>query len=43
MAAVNSFRIDIKGKQSHGSRPWNSVDPNSDHRLSDGEQSSNHC
>ena len=27
MAAVNSFRIDIKGKQSHGSRPWNSVDP----------------
>ena len=27
MAAVNSFRIDIEGKQSHGSRPWNSVDP----------------
>ena len=27
MAAVNSFRVDIKGKQSHGSRPWKSVDP----------------
>jgi amidohydrolase len=27
MAAVNSFRIDIKGKQAHGSAPWNSVDP----------------
>jgi amidohydrolase len=27
MAAVNSFQIDIKGKQSHGSRPWQSIDP----------------
>jgi amidohydrolase len=27
MAAVNSFRIDIKGKQAHGSTPWASVDP----------------
>ncbi|MBA65445.1 MAG: N-acyl-L-amino acid amidohydrolase [Candidatus Marinimicrobia bacterium] len=27
MAAVNSFRIDIKGRQAHGSAPWNSVDP----------------
>ncbi|MEP1097453.1 MAG: amidohydrolase, partial [Cyclobacteriaceae bacterium] len=27
MAAVNSFRIDIKGVQSHGSQPWSSVDP----------------
>lgn len=27
MAAVNSFRIDIKGKQAHGSAPWASVDP----------------
>ena len=27
MAAVNSMRIDIKGKQAHGSRPWNGIDP----------------
>ncbi len=27
MAASNSFQINIKGKQSHGSTPWNSVDP----------------
>jgi amidohydrolase len=27
MAAVNSFRIDIKGVQSHGAYPWESVDP----------------
>jgi amidohydrolase len=27
MAAVNSYRIEIKGKQSHGSRPWQSIDP----------------
>lgn len=27
MAATDSFKIHIKGKQSHGSRPWNSVDP----------------
>lgn len=27
MAAVNSFRIDIKGKQAHGSTPWASIDP----------------
>ena len=27
MAAVNSFRIDIKGVQSHGSAPWSGVDP----------------
>lgn len=27
MAAVNSYQIDIKGKQSHGSRPWQSIDP----------------
>jgi amidohydrolase len=27
MAAVNSMRIDIKGVQAHGSRPWDSVDP----------------
>lgn len=27
MAAVNSMRIDIKGRQAHGSRPWDSVDP----------------
>jgi len=27
MAAVNSFEINVKGKQSHGSRPWTSVDP----------------
>jgi len=27
MASVNSFSIDIKGKQAHGSAPWNGVDP----------------
>ena len=27
LAAVNSFVINVKGKQSHGSRPWDSVDP----------------
>ena len=27
MAAVNSFVINVKGKQTHGSRPWGGVDP----------------
>jgi amidohydrolase len=27
MAASQSFEIKVKGKQSHGSRPWTSVDP----------------
>jgi amidohydrolase len=27
MASVNSFSIEIKGKQAHGSAPWNGVDP----------------
>lgn len=27
MASVNSFTINIKGKQAHGSRPWTGVDP----------------
>lgn len=27
MAAVDSFGIVVKGKQAHGSRPWQSVDP----------------
>ena len=27
MAAANMFRIDIKGKQTHGSTPWTGVDP----------------
>ncbi len=27
MAASQSFEINIKGKQSHGSRPWTSIDP----------------
>ncbi len=27
MAAVDPFKIVIKGKQSHGAYPWNSVDP----------------
>jgi len=27
MASANTFRIDIKGKQAHGSTPWNGVDP----------------
>ena len=27
MAAADAFRIVVKGKQSHGSRPWGGVDP----------------
>lgn len=27
MASVDDFRIKIKGKQTHGSSPWNGVDP----------------
>jgi amidohydrolase len=27
MASVNSYSIEIKGKQAHGSAPWNGVDP----------------
>ncbi len=27
MAAAQSFEINVKGKQAHGSRPWTSVDP----------------
>ena len=27
MAASQSYQIDVKGKQAHGSRPWASVDP----------------
>jgi amidohydrolase len=27
MAAVDSFTIDVKGVQTHGSRPWQGVDP----------------
>ena len=27
LAAVNSFRIDIKGEQAHGSAPWTGTDP----------------
>jgi amidohydrolase len=27
MAASNSFRIEVKGKQAHGSTPWSGVDP----------------
>jgi len=27
MAAVNSFEINVKGKQTHGSMPWGGVDP----------------
>ena len=27
MASVNSFSIEIKGKQTHGSTPWTGVDP----------------
>ncbi len=27
MAAVNSYSIQVKGKQAHGSAPWNGVDP----------------
>jgi len=27
MAAVNSFKVKVKGKQTHGSQPWSGVDP----------------
>lgn len=27
MAAANSFNIKVKGKQTHGSRPWGGIDP----------------
>ena len=27
MAAVDSFKIHVHGRQSHGSRPWQSIDP----------------
>lgn len=27
MASANTFRIDVAGKQAHGSTPWNGVDP----------------
>ena len=27
LAAVNSFEINVKGKQTHGSAPWSGVDP----------------
>ena len=27
MAAANRFEIKVKGKQSHGSRPWSGIDP----------------
>jgi amidohydrolase len=27
MAAVDSFHIAVKGRQAHGSRPWQSIDP----------------
>lgn len=27
LAAVNSIRIDVKGKQAHGSAPWDGIDP----------------
>jgi amidohydrolase len=27
MAGVDSFKINVKGKQAHGARPWQSVDP----------------
>ncbi len=27
MAASNRFTIDVKGKQTHGSSPWNGIDP----------------
>jgi len=27
MAAADSFKITVKGKQTHGARPWNGVDP----------------
>lgn len=27
MAAVNSFKVKVKGKQTHGSTPWSGIDP----------------
>jgi amidohydrolase len=27
MAAVDSFTLTVKGKQTHGARPWNGIDP----------------
>jgi amidohydrolase len=27
MAAVNSFRVKVRGKQTHGSQPWSGIDP----------------
>ncbi len=27
MAGVDSFKINVKGKQAHGARPWQSIDP----------------
>jgi len=27
MAAVNSFKVKVKGKQTHGSQPWAGIDP----------------
>lgn len=27
MAAVNSFKVKVKGKQTHGSQPWTGIDP----------------
>ncbi len=27
MAGVDSFKINVKGRQSHGARPWQSIDP----------------
>jgi metal-dependent amidase/aminoacylase/carboxypeptidase family protein len=27
MAAVNEFKIDLKGVQTHGSTPWTGIDP----------------
>jgi amidohydrolase len=27
LAAVDSFQINVKGKQTHGARPWNGIDP----------------
>ncbi len=27
LAAVDSFRLKVQGKQTHGARPWNGVDP----------------
>jgi len=27
LAAVDSFKLEVRGKQTHGARPWNGVDP----------------